>query len=141
MLEVTGVSWELIGAIAAAIAAGIAAVVAVLISLKALRTQQQTQASMLAKLAVIDRDLGVLCSSASTAGDRLVHVERRSRELFARQDSIATTGAGSAHYRQAHALLERGATADELVRTCGMARGEADLVAYLHRDSASSLNS
>ncbi len=130
MPEVAGFNWELIGVIAAAIVAA----VSTLISMRAVRMQRQAHGVMAKKLAALDRDLGVLCSSASTAGDRLVHVERRSRELLAKQETIDTTGTGAKHYRHAHALLERGATADELVHTCGMARGEAELVAFLHQD-------
>lgn len=112
------------------------ALIATLVSVRALRAQRRAEASLLAHLAALDRDLGALCSSATHAGDRLVSVERRARDLLARQERTDTASPAARHYRHAAALLRRGATAEELVQACGMARGEAELVAYLHQADA-----
>lgn len=115
------------------------------VSVKAIQGQRRIEATMREHFALLDRDFGALCTSTSRAGDQIVSIEQRSRDLAARQECLDTTGPMSLHYRQAQALLARGASPDDLVSSCGMARGEAELVAFLHdadgnKSSAKSIN-
>ena len=78
-------------------------------------------------------DLRALCIAASRAGDRLIDVEHQSRSLALRQEHLEMRGSQSEHLTQAIALVKRGASTEELVATCGMGHGEAELLHLLHR--------
>lgn len=81
----------------------------------------------------LSRDLRALCVAASHAGDRLIDVEHQSRRLALRQEQFEMKDSQSEHLTQAIALVKRGAGTEELVATCGMGHGEAELLHLLHR--------
>ena len=81
----------------------------------------------------LSRDLRALCIAASRAGDRLIDVEHQSRRLALRQEQFEMKDSQSEHLTQAIALVKRGAGTEELVATCGMGHGEAELLHLLHR--------
>jgi bifunctional pyridoxal-dependent enzyme with beta-cystathionase and maltose regulon repressor activities len=78
-------------------------------------------------------DLWALCESTSHAGDRLVQLEQQLRELLERQQQVEMRAPANHHFQHAIALVQRGASTDELVMSCGLARGEAELLHLLHR--------
>ncbi len=81
------------------------------------------------------RELRVLCAAASEAGDRLAEAERGLKSLRARQEQLAAGAEGApSGLREAAALLDRGASPEEPTELCGLARGEAELVSFLHRN-------
>lgn len=63
---------------------------------------------------------------------RLAELERQLRQIGEQQkrpDARET----HPHYEPAIRLARKGADVDDLVATCGLARGEAELIALLHR--------
>lgn len=64
---------------------------------------------------------------------RLVELERRLRQVGEQQKQPSVRDTMHSHYEPAIRLARKGADVDELVATCGLARGEAELIALLHR--------
>ncbi len=106
-------------------------VVAIGASLVAYRSAQRTAESAKQRVADLERDLAILLSTSSRAGDRLVEVEQRWKQVSARQDALDGRDTTSP-VRQAIALLKRGASVDELVATCGIPRAEAEFMQAMH---------
>jgi hypothetical protein len=68
-------------------------------------------------------------------GDRLGEMEQQLRLLAERQDQLDLRQPANHSYKLAIKLARNGTNADELVRTCGISRGEAELVVMLHKSS------
>ena len=66
-----------------------------------------------------------------TTEGRLEAVEQRLRQLVRRQDEQVAGGETS--YSAAIRLAHQGADAEQLITTFGLVRGEAELIAALHR--------
>ena len=130
MLEVSGdmTDWP--------VAVGAAALALSLLSLAgsvlvAIRSRRQLRACR-ARIEGLSRDLAALCAAESRAGDRLMRLQAETQGLRERQEQADRHTPSGRHYRQAIALVQHGARPDELVATCGLAPGEADLVYMLH---------
>lgn len=74
--------------------------------------------------ALLDCSLGV--------GEAVHRQARELRALAQRQEQLALRGPGDETYRHAAALTEKGASAEEIVRRCGLSHGEAELLAHLN---------
>ncbi|CAK0748518.1 conserved hypothetical protein [Gammaproteobacteria bacterium] len=104
------------------------------------------------QLRVLRGDLAALCACQAEASARnqtqeqylramegrmelrLEAMEQRLRQLARRQDEqIHTTDPGETSYGAAIRLAHQGANVEQLVNTFGLARGEAELIAALHR--------
>ena len=72
-------------------------------------------------------------SGALSANSRQLTLERDIDQLRHRQDQLELRMADSQTYGQAEQLVKRGAGIDELIATCGLSRGEAELVMRMHR--------
>lgn len=83
-------------------------------------------------------DFAALCKASVGAGDHLVKLEQQVRRLIERQDQIEMRTAGDRPYTQAIQMVQRGADVSELVSSCGLTRGEAELIAMLHGVSKAS---
>ncbi|MFP5344726.1 MAG: DUF2802 domain-containing protein [Gammaproteobacteria bacterium] len=68
----------------------------------------------------------------SAVDARLVELEQRLRRLGEQQKKPAVRDTMHPHYEPAIRLARKGADVDELVATCGLARGEAELIALMH---------
>lgn len=77
-------------------------------------------------------DFAALCKASVGAGDHLVRLEQQVRRLTERQDQIELRGGGDRPYTQAIQMVQRGADVSELIASCGLTRGEAELIAMLH---------
>lgn len=77
--------------------------------------------------------LGLLNVHTAGVGQRLQELEQQLRLLAERQDQAAMREPESQPFALAIKLARRGATAEELMSTCGLPRGEAELVVMLHR--------
>jgi hypothetical protein len=64
---------------------------------------------------------------------RLKHQQHRLTHLSQRQESLEQRGSDNEACRMAVTMARRGASTRELIETCGLSRGEAELVARLHR--------
>ena len=77
-------------------------------------------------------DLAGLCKSSVGAGERLVRLEQRVQRLTERLDQTELRTAGDRPYAHAVKLVQNGAGVEELIESCGLTRGEADLIVMLH---------
>jgi len=123
----------------ALLALGISAVIGVA-AFTALARERRARQQQDATLQTIQRDLRALCNSAVTVGERIKRAERRLQqlterqdELGLRQDQIDQEDPEGRAYAQAVKMAQKGARAEELMEMCGLTRGEADLIAMMHR--------
>lgn len=72
-------------------------------------------------------------SGALSVNGRQLTLERDIDHLRHRQDQLELRMADAQTYGQAEQLVKRGADMDELISTCGLSRGEAELVMRMHR--------
>ncbi len=94
-------------------------------------------------LLTMQQDLRALCNAAVTVGDRVNRLELQMREVSTRQEQLGVrqdridSGSGDDRsYDQAIKMAKKGASVEDLVEVCGLARGEAELIAMMHRLSA-----
>ncbi len=73
-------------------------------------------------------------SGAIGVGQRLVEVEKRLNSTVERQMEFEQRDPGSLPYAYAVRLVEMGATADDLINNCGLARVEAELITLVHSE-------
>ncbi len=81
----------------------------------------------------LERDMQAVCRGARGMGDTVIKLEQKLRRLTERQDSLDLREPNSQIYNHAITLAHRGATVEELVQSCGLARNEAELLHLLHR--------
>lgn len=72
-------------------------------------------------------------SGALNVNSRQLAVERDVDQLRHRQDQLELRMADAQTYGQAEQLVKRGADMEELIASCGLSRGEAELVMRMHR--------
>lgn len=63
---------------------------------------------------------------------RLAQLEQQLANLTARHDQLELREAISRTYEPAITLVHKGADVEELIKTCGLARGEAELIMTLY---------
>jgi TolA-binding protein len=131
--------WLLVMGGIAGTALAVALGVAVAVALVSRRTGQR-QAQWEQALQTLQRDLRALCNAAVNVGERLNRAERRLQQLTERQEELGVRqeqmgrGEGADQsYQQAIKLAHKGAGVDELIDVCGLTRGEAELIAMMHR--------
>ena len=83
------------------------------------------------------QQLKILAKALRQTRERLEVTQRRVREVTERQHRLEMMAPGTERFKHAIALVQRGASAEELTATCGLARGEAELLYRLHRSSTS----
>lgn len=123
----------------------------VLVALLALlmlgRRGRSAPAPQCSEVAMLRSDLRAMCSAAVAMGERVHHLERQLREMAARQEALGMRQEQMGHqvpvaeeqsYDHAIKLAHKGAGVADLIEVCGLTRGEAELVAMMHRlDKAS----
>ncbi len=114
----------LAGAVLAAVLAGLGAWLAVLTR----RLARQRE-----RLHGLRADVESLCAGAAGIDERQNRLERGLRRVGGKLELVELRDPGERPYVQAIRMVHRGAGSEELVRNCGLARGEADLIAMLHR--------
>lgn len=119
---------------AAASIAGIIAVYAMVqvFSLRRQLEQSKHETQMLVQS--LRNEAHAMGSGSIGVGQRLLEVEKKLNETLERLDNLEQKDVGSLPYNHAIRLVEMGATADDLVENCGLARGEADLIALVHNE-------
>lgn len=78
-------------------------------------------------------DMGGLLAGARGLGERLGQFEQQLRHQAERQDQLELRHTGERPYQQAIRMVQRGASASDLVDAFGMSRSEADLVVMMHQ--------
>lgn len=79
----------------------------------------------------LNEELNALLSCSRGISERLHSYQHQFRNITERQDKLEVGEPGSAGYKQAIALFNRGATEDEMLSTCDLSRGEINLIAHL----------
>ena len=121
-------AWE-VTAIGVAVAIFGLMIVAMLV--KRRRTRQRAAASA-AELQALRNDLGAMCASIAGFSERLVRIEQQLRTVGDRQEQLELRPSGERSYTHAIRMVQKGASVDELVASCGMNRGEAELLLRVH---------
>jgi len=84
------------------------------------------------QLKELSHELQTMTSAAYGVGKRINQLASQIRELDDRQEEFDLKEQGSQSIQQAIALAHKGATIDELVESCDMSRGEAELLMMVH---------
>jgi len=87
------------------------------------------------RLQQLEQEIGALCSASMGAGEHVVRLEQQVQRIVERQNQIDMRVNIERPYSQATQLLTRGADIEELVETCGLTRGEAELLVMMQRAS------
>ncbi len=101
--------------------------------LKQLKQYTVLQQKQLKELA---HEVQTMTNAAHGVGKRINILSGQMRELDDRQEEFDLKEQGSQAMHQAIALAQKGATIDELMDTCDMSRGEAELLMVVHGDTA-----
>jgi len=83
----------------------------------------------------LEQELSALCSASSGVGDHVVMLEQQVQRIIERQNTLELRTCGDRPYSQASQLVHNGADIEELVGTCGLTRGEAELLVMMQRGS------
>ncbi|NOZ52269.1 MAG: DUF2802 domain-containing protein [Gammaproteobacteria bacterium] len=87
---------------------------------------------------ILKDDLSALCAGAIGIGEHVARLEENSRSLTVRQDKLEMQEAPERSYKQALKMAQRGAELNEVIKDCGIAHGEAELILLANRlDKAS----
>ena len=86
------------------------------------------------QLKELAHELQTMTNAAYGVGKRINILAGQIRELDDRQEEFDLKDQGSQSMTQAIALAQKGASIDELMETCEMSRGEAELLMMVHAD-------
>ncbi len=100
-----------------------------------LKRAQEYLVDMQNKLDQSQSDVRALCTGAVGVGRRLNRIEAKLRIQNERQDKLELNEPSLQVYGQATRMAKKGADLDELVNTCGLSRGEAELIVMLNHDT------
>lgn len=84
----------------------------------------------------LEQELGALCSASVGAGEHLLRLEHQVQRVTERHNQLEMRAGGEQPYSHASQLVTRGADINELVETCGLTRGEAELLVMMQRGTA-----
>jgi hypothetical protein len=84
----------------------------------------------------VEQELAALCSASVGAGDHLMRLQQQVRHIGERQNVMEMRSVGERSYAQASELVHRGADTRELMESCGLTRGEAELLVMMQRGNA-----
>jgi len=89
----------------------------------------------------LQSDLRAMCMGAVGIGKRMLKIEQQLRQQDMRQDQIEIRDTGTREYDHAVRLARKNADIDDLISTCGLSRGEAELIKIMQRhDVATQIN-
>lgn len=115
------------------VALGVNVFLTLYLALRMSRTVRNVKATEAVAAALRD-DVRALCSGAVGVGKRLARVEEQLLHQEHRQDQLELRDSSSDQaYDHAVRLVQRGVGLDELMSTCALTRGEAELIMMLHR--------
>ncbi len=82
-------------------------------------------------------DMRAMFSASRGVDKRLARIEKKVKIQHERQDKLELHEPNLQSYGQAAKMVRKGADADELVDTCGLSRGEAELIMFLNAEKTS----
>lgn len=100
--------------------------------LKAKQEEARNETHLLIK--ALRNENHAMGSGSIGMGHRLVEVEKRLNNTVERQMEIEQRDPGVLPYAYAVRLVEMGASVDDLVQNCGLARVEAELIVLVHSE-------
>lgn len=106
---------------------------------RALRAQQEmaeTLRQSQQRVQQIEQELGALCKASMGAGDHVVRLENQVQRIMERQNCLEMRAGSERPYTHASELVHKGADIEELVDSCGLTRGEAELLVMMRRGVA-----
>jgi len=83
----------------------------------------------------LEQELSALCSASVGAGDHVVVLEQQVQRIIERQNLLELRTSNDRPYSQASQLVHNGADIEELVGTCGLTHGEAELLVMMRSGS------
>jgi hypothetical protein len=83
---------------------------------------------------VLRNEIKAMTNGSIGMGNRLLAIERKLDITVEKQQELENRDPSVLAYNQAAKLMEMGADVDDLVRSCGIGRPEAELMALLHRE-------
>ena len=97
------------------------------LKLRAQLTQQ------MATIEAMKADISAVCAGAVGLGEHMATLEQRAYQLGLRQEKIEMADPAAQSYRHASKMIKGGAALEEVMEDCGLARGEAELIALAQR--------
>ncbi len=97
-----------------------------------LKQLKQFTALQQKQLKDLSHELQSMTSAAYGVGKRINQLSAQIRELDDRQEEFDLKEQGAQSMQQAIALVHKGASIEELMETCEMSRGEAELLTMVH---------
>lgn len=94
------------------------------------KSQMQRQEALVRRL---QSDVHALCAGAVNMGSYMSALEQKIRRLTERQDQLEMRDPMQQTYAHAIRLAQQGAEVNDLVESCGLAQGEAELLLRVHR--------
>ncbi len=80
----------------------------------------------------IQQDLHGLILCMRGISQRFEKQQKLIRSVTIRQNDLNALSTNDSHYEQAVLLMDKGATVDELIQTCGLSKGEAELMSRIN---------
>jgi len=99
-------------------------------------TQEETEQELQRRIQSLEQELGALCSASVGAGEHVVKLEQQVQRITERQDQLELRSTSARPYDQASQLVNKGANIEELMDSCGLTRGEAELLVMMQRGVA-----
>ena len=96
------------------------------------RRWQRQHAADAAAAKALQTDLGALSAVIAGLGSRLVRIEQQLHGVSERQNQLELRPGGERSYSHAIRMVHKGADVNELVASCGLNRGEAELLLRVH---------
>ena len=96
-----------------------------------LKRQARQQGAVAANL---QKELAVQAETVATLNNSLVEMQQQMHLVSERQDQLELREVISRTYEPAIKLAHKGADIEELVSSCGLARGEAELIMMMYRE-------
>jgi len=96
----------------------------------------ERHAAAMQRIQQLEQELAALCSASVGAGEHVLRLEQQMQRIIERQNGLEMRSVGDRPYNQASQLVNKGADIDELVDTCGLTRGEAELLIMMQRGAA-----
>ena len=88
------------------------------------------------RLQQTEQELSALCSASVGAGSHVVKLEQQVQRMVDRLDMLELRTGGDRPYQQASQMVNKGADIGELIDSCGLTRGEAELLVMMQRGAA-----
>jgi len=98
--------------------------------------QEDTEQELQRRIQSLEQELGALCSASVGAGEHVVKLEQQVQRITERQDQLELRTTGERPYDQASQLVNKGADIEDLMDSCGLTRGEAELLVMMQRGAA-----